>query len=180
MPKDAVEDLMTAVLGVTTPDALPDEPQALAMTESLRSALSRLPSSRVKPRPTTPADIDPTHDQMLRAVNVAYRRGGVLLRTRAGDDALADPHELLRRCAATYWSLKGVDDVNVYVALAVAEGIRGAALIERVTVAAGRQIDGADREIAECLRELETCGGMAVEPLTGAALRSFASLVLQA
>lgn len=178
-PKEAIEGLVTAAHEATDPANLPDSALASSMTERLRSSLERLPSSRTKPLPTTPADIDPAHDRTLAAIKVAYRRGGVLLRSRAGDDALADPIELLGKCAARYWSLKGDGEVQFYVALAAAEGLSGAALVERVTVAARRRIDDSEREIAECLRNLETCGGTSEELVTGEALRAFASLVLR-
>lgn len=178
-PKEGIDELVTAAQGATDQANLPDTAQASSMTDGLRSSLEHLPSSRTKPFPTTPADIDPAHDRTLAAIKVAYRRGGVLLRSRAGDEALTDPLELLGKCAARYWSLKGDDDVQFYVALAVAEGLSGAALAERVTAAARRQIGEVDREIAECLRNLETCGGTSDEPVRGEALRAFASLVLR-
>ncbi|HET6672522.1 MAG TPA: hypothetical protein VFG92_04025 [Agromyces sp.] len=179
VPREAVDELMVAVQNATERTALPDTALASSLTEGLRSSLERLPSSRTKPLPTTPADIDPAHDRILAAIKVAYRRRGVLLRSRAGDDALADPLELLGKCAARYWSLKGDDEVRFYVALAVAEGLSGAALVERVTVAARRWIGDSDRAIAECLRTLNTCGEALDEPVTGEALRAFASLVLR-
>ena len=178
-PSDAIEELVTAAQEAADQANLPDMVQASSTTEGLRSSLERLPSSRTKPLPTTPADIDPAHDRTLAAIKVAYRRGGVLLRSRAGDDALTDPLALLCKCAARYWSLGGDDQVQFYVALAVAEGLSGAALAERVTVAAHLQSGDADREIADCLRNLETCGGTSDEPVIGEALRAFASLVLR-
>ncbi|WP_279588075.1 hypothetical protein [Salinibacterium sp. ZJ454] len=172
------DDTLAAILKVTAPDSLPDNEQALALTESLRSSLAALPSSRVTPRPTAPADIDPTHDQVLRSIRVAYRRGGVLLRSRAGDDSLASPIDLLRKCGDSYWVRGGHVDVHLTVALAVAEGLSGDVLVERVSTAVRRHDEGVLGEIAECVRELEYCCGVTSTPITGNDLRAFASLVL--
>ena len=111
-------------------------------------------------------------------MRLAYRRNGVLLRGRAGDDAIADPRGLLNRCADVYWKLDGVGKVDLYAALAVAEGWSGSALVERVAAAAGQDVADARPAITRCLRELETACGSTAEPITGDALRAFASLVL--
>ena len=171
-------ELLTALLHARGDDAdLPSAVDAAHLTAALRESLASLPSSRAKPPATVGVDVPPEHEAWLRSGRVAYRRNRVLVRSRAGDAALDDPFDLLRRIALTYWSIGTSSQCALFVAMAAAEGLIGDELRAWVS-AAVRNPDLELDDLAPWCSFLDRCGGLAAVPLDSTRRRALARLVL--
>ncbi|TYL53784.1 plasmid pRiA4b ORF-3 family protein [Agromyces mariniharenae] len=186
-PAHRIELLSAAQRAGVASGGLPDRSQAAAFTSAVAARLAALSSTRTESAPiaaesalVTSDPLSASFDDVLRRLRFAYRRSGVLLRSRAGDEALVDPRVLLDRYAARYWALPSDTDLAIAIALAVAEGLPDDELPARVEHVAGLRPGSIDRaDIDPSVRYLATCGGASRQPLEGRDRAALARLVLR-